>query len=223
MVQVDRLVLATANSYNMQPLYNHEAVYGAISTDFKTWTPVRGMAEFDITFSLAAERPLRYFKLCPCPERINAVKGTFRGQALDRTRWRASNLFADRLKATLAWSATVTIEQVYPGSYLVVPVFGPHVPESVYAAARCGSRYLGASRRAAAYPANPLSCAPIPGKNYSYFIPLDCDVAGKPIDVFLLGSESCAKEALSSEVWLSAYPTPHVSRSVLLKRNGQSM
>ena len=72
------------------------------------------------------------------PDRVNHVRGSSNGKALDRKKWRASNLFACDFDAESAWSAKVRIDQVFPGSYLCVPVFGPHVPESVYAAARRG-------------------------------------------------------------------------------------
>jgi len=101
---------------------------------------------------------------------------------------------------------------------MVVPVFGPHVPESVYAAARCGDEYLGASRRAAAYPANSFECPVVKGKSCSYFIPLEKRHAGKRIEVFLLGNKECPADAVSSEVWVTAYPPPHVARIVTLQR-----
>jgi len=217
-LMVDKLVFETGNSYNMQPLKNHEAVRGFVSSDLKEWTPVRGFAEFDIGFNLKLDTPFRYFKMMSCPERVNAVRGFQKGKALDRSKWRANNLFAHELSAEVAWSATVTLDQVFPGSYLVVPVFGPHVPESVYAGARCGDEYLGASRRAAAYPVNPFECSVARGKCYSYFIPLEQRHAGKEIEVFLLGNKDCPKDVVTSEVWITAYPTPHVSKTVVLHR-----
>ncbi|MDT8388924.1 MAG: hypothetical protein RRC34_00260 [Lentisphaeria bacterium] len=215
--KVDTLVFETENSYNMQPVKNHEAVRGYVSADLREWTIVRGFAEFDIMFDLTSAPPFRYFKMVPCPERINEVKGYRNGTLLDRSGWRASNLFAHAFEAEAAWSATVTIDQVFPGAYLVVPVFGPHVPESVYAGARCGDEYLGASRRAAAYPCNPFECSVSRGKCYSYFIPLARCHAGKEIEVCLLGNKDCAKDELTSEVWVTAYPTPHIAKTVTLR------
>lgn len=217
--KVDKLVLATESSYNMQPIRNHEAVAGFISDNLVDWTPVSGFAEFDITFDLSAQKPFRYFKARPCPDRINAVHAFAEGAALDRSGWRASNLFAHEFQTEAAWSATIRVDRVFPGSYLVVPVFGPHVPESVYAGARCEGEYLGAARRAAAYPVNPFECSASRGKCYSYFIPLDTRVEGRDIEVYLLGDKTCTAEELSSEVWLTTHPTPHVCRSVILKRS----
>jgi ribosomal protein L21E len=213
---LDKLVFETANSYNMQPINNHEAVRAYVSTNLRDWSEVSTIAAFDIVFNLDPAMPIRYFKIAMGPERVNAVKGYRNGELLDRSGWRASNLFAHEFKTEAAWSATVKIDQVFPGSYLVVPVFGPHVPESVYAGARCGDEYLGASRRAAAYPANPFECPAVKGKCYSYFIPLEQRHAGKEIEVCLLGNKDCAKEELASEVWVTAYPTPHEAKIVTL-------
>jgi hypothetical protein len=217
-VQLDQLTLETRGDYNMQPIRNHEAVAGWVSADLSHWTPVEGVADGDIRFTIAGDQPVRYFRMNTCPDRINEVRGFYRGQPLVRSEWRASNLLASTFAATHAWTATVTVEQIHKGSYLVIPVFGPHVAEAVYAAARCGDRYLGAARRAPSYPANSFECCVRPGQNYSYFIPLPQSVAGQPIEVYLLGLESCAAADINSEVWVTAHPTPHVAKTVVLKR-----
>ena len=202
----------------MEPIHNHEAVTGWVSADLKGWTPVEGFAEGDIRFTIDVDHRVRYFRMRPCPDRINEVRGWHRGRPLVRSDWRASNLFAPTFPADAAWTATVTVDQVFAGSYLAIPVFGPHVPEAVYAAACCEGRYLGAARRAPSYPSNVFECSVRQGSNYTYFIPLDKSVEGKCIDVTLLGLDTCAKDELRGEVWITAYPTPHVARTVLLKR-----
>lgn len=216
-VQIDQLILETDGDYNLQPLKNHEAVSAAVSADLRSWTPVKGFAEGDIHLPINVGHPVRYVRLRSSPDRINEVRGYFRGRALDRTKWRASNLFAHNFPATVAWSASVTVNEVHDGSYLVVPVFGPHVPEAVYAAARCQDRYLGAARRAPSYPVNAWECEVSRGQCYTYFIPLDKHVQGKPIDVVLMGLDACAKDELRSEVWVTAHPSPHRARTVVLR------
>ncbi|MBI1338005.1 MAG: hypothetical protein GC164_13745 [Phycisphaera sp.] len=217
-IHIDQLVLETGGDYNLQPLKNHEAVSASVSNDLRTWTPIKGFAEGDIHLPIPTDQPVRYLRLRNCPDRINEARGYLRGKALDRTTWRASNLFAHNFPATVAWSTSVTVHRVHPGSYLVVPVFGPHVPEAVYAAARCGGRYLGAARRAPSYPSNAWECDVSKGRCYTYFIPLDPNVEGQRIDVTLLGLDGCAKEELRSEVWVTAFPTPHKGERVVLKR-----
>ncbi len=216
LVEIDQLLLQTGGDYNLQPLKNHEAVSASVSADLRSWSPIRGFAEGDIHFAINVDHPVRYIRLRNCPDRINEARGYFRGQPLIRSKWRASNLFAYHFPATFAWTTTVTVNEIHPGSYLAVAIHGPHVPEAVYAAARCGDRYLGASRRAPSFPANAWECPVRRGSNYTYFIPVKKDVQGKQIDVVLLGLSTSAGEQLSAEVWLTAFPSPHTSRRVML-------
>ncbi len=218
LVNIDQLVLHTGGDYNMQPIRNHEAVSGWVSADLQNWIPVKGFAEGDLLFTINVDFPVRYFRMNRCPDRINEVRGSYRGESLVRSDWGASNLFAFNFPVDTAWKASVTVDEVHAGSYLVIPVFGPHVPEAVYAAASCEGEFLGAARRAPSYPSNIFEQTVRPGQNYSYFIPLDKKHAGKPIEVYLLGLDSCGKEELSSEVWVTAHPGPHVAKSVVLTK-----
>jgi hypothetical protein len=52
--------------------------------------------------------------------------------------------------------------------------------------------------------------------NYSAFFPLTPDVAGKQIDVVVLGLRGARLSDLRAEVWLTAYPPPLVSRHLEL-------
>ena len=217
--QYAQAVLETGGDYNMQPQKNHEAVRRAfVSSDLKEWIQVKGFAEEDLIFDINVDQPLRYFKMLPTPERVNEVRGSYKGTALNRSAWRASNLFAGNFPASHAWSVSVQLDEIHDGSYLVIPVFGPHVTEAVYAAMKCDGRYIGAPRRAAAYKANTWECNVNGGKCYSYFIPLGKSLEGKTAELYLLGLDSCAHEEISSEVWMTAYPTPHVCKSLVLKR-----
>jgi len=217
-VDIDHLVLEVGDDYMLQPIKNHEAVRAHVSADLKSWTPVKGFAEGDIHFEMDVGHPVRYLRMRPCPDRIGEVRGYCRGKALDRTLWRASNLFSAMCRADAAWQATVTVDEVHPGSYLAVPVHGRHVPEAVYAAARCGEEYIGAARRAPSYQANVFEGRVRAGRNYTYFIPLAKEHAGKPLDVVLMGTAECASDEIRSEVWVTAHPTPHVARRVILRR-----
>ena len=221
-IEIDRLVLETGGDYNMQPQKNHEAIRRAyVSADLKEWIQVKGFAEEDLIIDIDVDRPVRYFKMQPTPERVNEVRGSFKGQQLDRSKWRASNLFAPVFDAKHAWSVTVQLDEIHDGSYLAIPVFGPHVPEAVYASVRCGNTYVGAPRRAAAYPVNSWECSANRGKNYTYFVPLDKELEGKSVDVCLLGLETCAHDELTSEVWITTYPRPNITRTVILNHSSE--
>jgi hypothetical protein len=217
-IHIDQLTLHTRDDYQMQPLRNHEAIMAEVSSDLVTWHPIQGFAEGDIQFNFNLDQPIQYFRMGPSPDRINEVRGYLNGKALVRSEWEASNLFSKKFLTEFAWSSKVTLDEIHEGSYLVVPVFGPHVPEAVYAGARCEGQYLGAARRAPSYPVNAFEGIARPGENYSYFIPLDKSLEGKSIDVFLLGLDQCASEEIKSEVWVTSHPTPHVKKKVTLLR-----
>jgi len=217
-VAMDRLTLEVGDDYSLQPLKNHEGVGAEVSTDLVNWRPIRGFIENDVGFVMAPERPVRYLRMRRFPDRMNEIRGYLRGRALERSAWRASNLFAAKLDATVAWQATVTVAEVHPGSYLAVPVYGPHVPEAVYAAARCGDEHIGAARRAPSYQANVFEGRVRAGSNYTYFIPLAKEHECKALDVVLLGTAECATDEIRTEVWVTAHPTPHVGRRVIVRR-----
>lgn len=217
-IQIDQLSLHTKDDYQLQPIRNHEAVVAHVSADLKTWIPVSGFAEGDIHFTIDVGEPIRYFRLAPTPDRVNEVRGYYRGRPLARNNWRASNLLGKAFEVSVAWSSKITVEEICDGSYLALPVFGPHVKEAVYASASCEGTYLGAARRAPSYPVNAFEGTARAGRSYTYFIPLDKNLEGKEIEVFLLGLDSCAKDEIKSEVWVTSYPSPHVSKRVILKR-----
>lgn len=219
-IEIDKLVLHTAGDYNMQPLKNHEAVRRAyVSSDLKEWIQVKGFAEEDLIFDISVDKPVRYFKMQPTPDRVNRVTAAFKGKEIDCKGWRASNLFAPEFNAEHAWSATFQIDEIQDTSYLAIPVFGPHVPEAVYAAAKCEGKYIGSPRRASAFRANSWECRANGGKNYTYFIPLDKSLEGKTIEVYLLGLETCAHKEIKSEAWITAYPIPYSSKTVVLRNS----
>lgn len=123
------------------------------------------------------------------------------GKLLDRTAWRASNLFAhpDALPSTAAWSASVTVDEITPTSYLCVAVEGKHGKEGCYAAIRRNGKLVGAPNRAPSYPAIPWE-NPVSGRDsgYTYFFPLDESMVGEKLDVVLLGMKGGGGDLQSS-------------------------
>ena len=99
-----------------------------------------------------------------------------------------------------------------------MPIYAEHGAETVYAAARTPDGYLGAPRRAPSYPCNSFEC-PVRagGGNYTYFIPLEPELVGKPIDVYMLGNAAANLDGARCEIWLTAYPIPYAARSVTLQ------
>ena len=109
-------MLEAGHERNLQPLKCQEAARGAVSADLKTWIPVSGFITRDIEMRIPSDTPVRYFRLSSSPELITEVRGSYRGRALDRSGWRASNLFASyrSAPAEATWSAGFVLEEVAP-------------------------------------------------------------------------------------------------------------
>jgi hypothetical protein len=148
------------------------------------------------------------------------IEGYQAAKALDRTKWRASNLFSPYAKtpAVAAWSLSFELEDVLPGSYLAIPLPGRHKAEGAFAAARVGGRLVGAPSRAVSYNANVWE-APVQvvDGNYTYFVPLTSDMRGQRIDVVVLVMKDGANE-IQPEAWVTAYPSPFAAKQLVLER-----
>ena len=160
----------------------------------------------------------RYFRMRHAPERVAEVEALKDGQPLDRAAWRASNLFAHpaAVPAVAAWSATVSVNDITPSSYLCVAVEGTHGREGCYAALRLGGRLIGSPDRAPSYPANPWEY-PVRGRDrgYTYFFPLDDSMRGEELEVVVLGMKGGGKD-LQPAVWLTARDLPFSTRRIKL-------
>ena len=241
---IDRLVLK-----NVDKRFDPAEIF--VSADLKDWTAAAtriepespaeatvlkgsysGTKEWEtiqvnrITVDLPKElRTLRYIKIPGKAVNVGEAIGYSKGAAIDRTLWRASNVFADYAKAPArrAWSASFRLDEAARGSYLVIPCNGKHGRDGAYAALRMEGRWIGAPQRAKAYPANPWEAGNgRPDANLSYFFPITEDMLGKTIDAVVLQFESEGKPPIplgefTSEVWITAYPIPYVSKQLVLE------
>jgi hypothetical protein len=216
--RLDRLVLEVGGDYFLQPLKSDEVVNGAASADLRDWTGVRFFAHDDLAAEFPPDRAVRYITLDRCPDRISQVRATLGGRELDRTAWRASNLFASYWSARTvkAWSLAFTLDEAAKGSYLAIPIHGRHGHELVTAALRVAGGYVGAPRRAPSYPSNSWEC-PVRqvDAHYTYYIPVADDMVGRPIEAVVLLLRG-GNADVAPEVWLTAYPVPFASRRLVL-------
>jgi hypothetical protein len=119
------------------------------------------------------------------------------------------------------------LDEAAKGSYLVIPCNGKHGRDGAYAALRMNGRWIGAPQRAKGYPANPWETGNgHPDANFSYFIPVTEDMIGKTIDAVVMQFESEGNPKVplgefNSEVWITAYPIPYVSKQLVLKEQGK--
>jgi hypothetical protein len=241
---IDQLVLE-----NVDNRFNPSEVF--VSADLKDWTAVpthiepekpaeatvlkgsySGTKEWEtiqvnrITIDLPKDlRTPRYIKIPGKAINVGEAIGYSKGVQIDRTLWRASNVFADYAKAPAqrAWSGSFRLDEAAKGSYLVIPCNGKHGRDGAYAALRMEGRWIGAPQRAKAYPANPWEAGNgHPDANLSYFFPITEDMLGKTIDAVVLQFESEGNPKIplgefTSEVWITAYPIPYVSKQLVLE------
>lgn len=229
--RLDQLVLEVGEDYDLQPFKSEEGAWGSVSADLKVWREQRFWCTDQIAAEIPGDEPVRYVTIDGCPDRIRHVRGYYRGKALDRTLWRASNLFApfNLVPPVKAWTLDFTLDEVLFGGYLAIAINGVHGVEGAYAALRVGSDYAGAPRRAPSYPSNTWECPVIKtDRNSTYYIPLTKEMIGQPLQavVLLLGKRRWAWESadvtevnLSPEAWVTAYPAPYAKVDLKLTRS----
>ncbi len=173
---------------------------------------------------LPAAKAVRYLKIPGKAVNVGEVIGYDQGKALDSKAWRVTNLFADYAKAPAkrAWSVSFTLDEAAKGSYLVIPCNGKHGRDGAYASLRINGGAVGAPQRAKSYPSNTWDTGNSrPDDNFSYFFPITPEMIGKNIDAVVMQFESEGNPKIplgefKSEVWITAYPIPYVSKQLVL-------
>jgi len=226
--EVDHILLNTPDEFGLQPLKSEEGVTAWVSRDLKSWKAVTFLAGRQMDIDLSGLGPWRYLRIDSSPLRLMEVSGSWQGTPVDRTQWRASNLFAPYreqhwnasmiFKARKAWTAAFTVEHYWPGAYLCVAVEGIHGSENVTAAFRMGDRILGCPDRAPSFPSNTWECA-VRGsdRNNTFFLPISEDMVGKQMEVIVIGMDPEHLD-LKPVLWQSAYPVPFQEEKLLFSR-----
>jgi hypothetical protein len=192
-----------------------------VSSDLRIWQAAAISSGKDsITATISCGKPVRYFRMNAFPAPLAEIEGYQGNMALDRAKWRASNLFGPYAKspAVAAWSLSFKLDEVANGSYLAIPLPGRHKAEAAFAAVRVGDRLVGAPSRAVSYNANVWE-APVEvvDGNYTYFVPVTSDMVGKQMDVVVLVTSDGVNE-IQPEAWITAYPIPLASKELVLAR-----
>ena len=218
-VRIDKIVIRSGGEYYLQPLKRDEVVYADVSADLKKWKTISFHVQADMVADVPAGSPVRYLRVGGCPDRITEIEAFFKGEKLDRSNWRASNLFGTYWKspAVKAWSLSFTLDEAAKNSYLAIPLYGRFGSEKGYAAIRVGGKLVGCPRRAPSFPANtwefPVRQA---GGDYTYFCPVTDDMPGKQIDVVALLLKEGKPDA-KPEAWITAYPAPYEEMTLVLE------
>jgi hypothetical protein len=222
---ISEITLTSRDELSLAPAKLGEGVIAEVSTDLENWTEVRFVVAKEMVVDMPGDQfPVRYFRIkVDAPSWLSEIHAFNGDQHLDRTNWRASNLFGayERMGFQRAWKLEASLKEIAPDSYLSVAVPGKTGNEGVYAALKVDGQLVGASDRAPSYAANTweLQVKPVDG-NYTYYIPLRECWAGKRLEVFLLGREEAAD--VEPVVWLNRKDKPIVTKRLKYVDNGDA-
>ena len=219
-LNLDQIRIKTNDIFSLQPLLEGEGNYVEISTDLVHWNQLTYLAGTEMTISIP--EATRYLRFKAFPSRICEIEGYKDGDALDRSKWRASNLFAypdnRKLQCHQIWKSQFQLDEIAQNSYLCIALNGIHGTEGAYVAAKIDGELRGAPDRAQSYQSNTWEYINSrSNRNYTYFIPLDGSETGKDIEVYIIGFEEEFQD-FNPEVWIHAYPVPFEKLRLKLER-----
>ena len=217
-IAIDELLMKVPNHFGLHPILLDEGNYVEVSKDLKEWKQILYLAELESRIPIYDS--IRFLRFRRFPQQIMEIKGYYQGFALDRTHWRASNLFAhsEVMKPVKAWTATVTLPELAANSYLSVALNGKHGVEGAYVGAKVDGVYVGAPDRAVSYPSNTWEYINARrDKNYTYYIPMKEEYVGKEIKIVVLGYDEEHND-IKPEVWISSF-NPDEKVKLTLYRN----
>jgi len=189
-----------------------------VSLDLNNWTQVPVARRADTLKIDCRQGAFRYLRINKAPLAISEITAVRAGRELDRSQWRASNLFRRyRKRAKQAWSATIRLDEIPKNSYLAVAVPGDYGTDGAVAALRIGDELIGAPDRAPCYPSNHWEHSPVRANgNYTFNIPLSERMQNESIEVLVLGLND-GMASVQPDVWLTAYPIPFESKILRLE------
>jgi hypothetical protein len=199
---VDQLILKVVDEFSLQPMLYGEGNFVEVSRDLKTWNKLTFLT--GLTSYITVNDSVRYFRFTNQPQQLSEIEGTYQGKALDRSLWRASNLFAPASKmiAKKAWKTTIRLNELADNSYLSIALNGKHGVEGAYVAAKINGEYIGAPDRAVSYPSNTWEHINAKkDQNYTYYIPLKKEYLNKDIEVYVMAYDA-ADNDIKPEAWV---------------------
>jgi hypothetical protein len=217
-IQLDKLVIKTFDEYSLQPWKTDEAQIAEVSVDLKSWKSIRFLCKMNMAIDLSKSGPVRYVKIPRSILRISEIEGFRASEPVNRSKWRASNLFARsrNFRPQKVWSLEFRLGEITKGSYLAIAINGKHGIEGVTAALRIKDKYVGAPDRAPSFQSNTWEY-PVrqTDQNYTFYIPLTQEMTGQNIEakVFALDKDQLN---FQPEVWITAYPIPFETKQLVL-------
>jgi hypothetical protein len=215
-IHLDQLILRTSNAHSLAPLHVGGWM-ASVSSDLKTWKRITFPSDVVSEIDLSKEDTFRYFLIDRCPIRLTEVEGYRDGTKIDRSKWYATNLFRPYApKTKKAWKTEFTLNHIDKGAYLCVALDGTHGVEGAWVGFKIDGQYVGAPDRAPSFNSNVWEYkVGKSDKNYTYYLPLTEDMAGKKIETFVLGFNE--EVAVTPSVWITAYPIPFETQTLMLE------
>lgn len=215
---LDSLKIIVGDEQALQPFKSSEAIRIQVSADLKTWTQIQLLAGKEMILPLERESPMRYLRFPGSPEKVLEIEGYLNGKPVDRTNWRASNLFSPyrQVSAKAAFESSFVLKEIPKGSYLAVALKGKHGNEGAYAALRVNGKLVGAPDRSLSYRSNTWEYPVAKNESdYTYYFPLTEEMAGAKIAAVVMVMKDGVSE-FKPEVWITAYPIPYEKKELLL-------
>jgi hypothetical protein len=216
--RLDSLRIIIGEEQGLQPFKSWEAIRMQVSADLKNWSQIQILAGKKMTLPLDHEKPIRYLRFPGSPEKVLEIEGFLNGKPVDRTLWRASNLFSlyRQVIAKAAFESSFVLNEIPKGSYLAVALNGRHGNEGAYAALRVNGKPVGAPDRSLSYRSNSWEY-PVPTNesNYTYYFPVTDEMKGATIDAIVMVMKDGVPE-FKPEVWITAYPIPYEKKELII-------
>lgn len=216
---IDKLIIEVPhNNYALLPMDQEEGCYVEVSSDLVNWELITTMVGYKIEIPI--HKNIRYVRMQEFPSLIAEIKGYKNGAEVDRSLWKASNLFAhpNKMVAKEAWAGSFIAREITGNSYLCVAINGNHGVEGAYAALKIDGQLVGSPDRATSYPSNAWETPTVKSdKNYTYYFPLSKEYEGKKIEVVVLGYMN-NKPTLNIEVWQTVSNQPFVEKKLIIER-----
>ncbi len=226
-IHLDSLIIKSFDGNSIQPLKVDEGIDILVSSDLKTWKPVKSLSGIKMVCDLRNIESVRYVKMSPGMMRITEIEGYANGRSLDRKNWRASNLFRNLVRRSYpvdrvfypqkAWSNSFVLNEIPKNSYLCIAVNGQYGNEGVFAGVKIDGKYYGCPDRSPSFTSNTWELSVTKtDKNYTYYFPLTDNMKDKNIEIFAFQMNK-TKVTITAEAFISAYPIPFIEKTLVLQ------
>ncbi len=171
--KLDKITFDSPDEYSISPYKSEEGTRLYVSSDLKDWKAISFYIGTHAEADVSQAGPIRYLRLDRTPLRVSEVSGFVNGQEVDRTNWRASNLFRNYYGAKKAWSNSFKLDEIPDKAYLCIAVNGESGEDGAWAAIKVDGKYIGCPDRAPSFNANTWEYRVQPvNKNYTFYVPL---------------------------------------------------